>query len=166
MKQLCMFALLLVGACYVPANSAQPMYAQPQPAEVQPAPQAVQPPPGYYGSEEQLDEHLSDDTIDYSIDPCAGVAAPPTSGSSASVSIRINGNGVSQTHCYSHSYNGVQTGDKCFNDKVSYCTSMCNENNPVSAQACQRECSAPPAPPAPPAAPAAPPMPMPNPNTI
>ncbi|HPH70253.1 MAG TPA: hypothetical protein PLF40_31095, partial [Kofleriaceae bacterium] len=62
MKQLCMFALLLVGACYVPANNPQPMYAQPQPQAVQPPPpQPVPPPPGYYGSEEQLDEHLSDD---------------------------------------------------------------------------------------------------------
>jgi hypothetical protein len=154
MKQHWMIALVLVGACYVPANNPGPMYAQPAPQEVQPQepqPQEPQPQPEYYGSDEQLNEHLTDDDDDAYI-----TSPPPTGGSgmvsgSAGASVSIHINGQAQSYCYNHSYNGNHTGQKCFNDKASYCTSMCNESNPLSARACSNEC-----------APPAPPMPSPN----
>ncbi len=159
MNQHWMIALVLLCACYVPANNPQPLYAQPAPQEVQqdPAvvqPQAPQPQPEYYSSDEQLNEqlneHLTDDDDIYVSSPPATGGGGTVSGSiGASVSIRVNGQ--AQSYCYNHSYNGTHTGQKCFNDKASYCTSMCNETNPLSARACSNEC-----------APPAPPMPSPN----
>lgn len=154
MKQHWMIALMLVGACYVPANNPGPMYAQPAPQEVQQEPdvqpQEPQPQPEYYGSDEQLNEHLTDDDDVYVTSPPATGGSGIVSGSAgASVSIHINGQ--AQSYCYNHSYNGNHTGQKCFNDKASYCTSMCNETNVLSARACSNEC-----------APPAPPMPSPN----
>lgn len=165
MKPQWIITLVLVGACYGPANNSQPMYAQPQAVEPPPQPQVVEPqlaPPqvlqpqtSYYGSDEQLEEHLTDD------DYVPLRAPPPPSGnyqgsggvvgSSAGASVSIHVNGQSQSYCYNHSYNGFHTGQKCFGDKASYCTSMCNESNPLSARACRNEC-----------APPAPPMPSPN----
>ena len=144
MKQPWMIALVLVGSCYVPANNPQPMYAQPAavepPQEVQP--QEPQPQPDYYGSDEQLNEHLTDDAYVPPPQPTGGVYGGVTAGASVS----IHGNGQSQSYCYNHSYNGTHTGQKCFNDKASYCTSLCNETNPLSARACSTECAPPPMP--------------------
>ncbi len=157
MKQPWMIALVLVGSCYVPANNPQPMYAQPAAVEPpqEPQPQEPQPQPEYYGSDEHLNEHLTDDDIDYNIDddiqapqPTGATYVAPGSvvGGSAGASVSIHINGQSHAYCYNHSYNGTQTGQKCFNDKASYCTSMCNETNPLSARACSTECAPPPMP--------------------
>lgn len=45
-----------------------------------------------------------------------------------------------QRLCYNHTVNGHSTGEKCFSSRGDYCSSLCNESNQLSQQACQREC--------------------------
>lgn len=49
-------------------------------------------------------------------------------------------NGSTDEFCYEHTFNGDTTGKQCFSTKTAYCTSLCNESNPLSVSACEAEC--------------------------